>query len=748
MKELVIIGSCMLLPPSPSPTPHHSTKQKHSSLSPTRLSPAKLSCSSVDSTAAPRPPLLTSVRQDLTPRHRNRLKYYADLASKLAEDGKLEDFLMIAETVLVSGTPHWQFVASLSVKLVSAGVSGFLRDGKRQTFIDFFYRVDKLGLRPSALIDGSGRKLLARECRRLADDGKLEDVVGLMEILSGFGFSIKEFVDPFRIVNMCVERCDPDMAIRYACIVPHAHVIFSYAIHEFGKKRDLMSALNVFDASKCNSNGPNMYTWRAMIDACGHCGDYLKSRYIYEELLTQKVTPNIYVFNSIMNVNAKDLSFTLHVYKQMQNLGVSADVTSYNILLKACCLAERVDLAQKIYIEMEHKASTGELKLDVFTYSTIIKAFADAKMWQMALKVKEDMLSSGVTPNMFTWSSLLSACANVGLVGKAIQVFEEMLQAGCEPNSQSCNILLHACVEAYQYDRAFRMFQLWKESGIQKIFQSKESSASTGNLVTEGAGENYNMPSDISDTEHLCIDKVVPFTPTTATYNILMKACGTDYCRAKDLMDEMKLAGLSPNHISWSILIDVRGRSGDVGGALQALKIMREAGPEPDVIAYTTAIKACVKNKNLKVAFSLFEEMKRYGLKPNLVTYNTLLRARRRYGSLHEVQQCLAIYQDMRKAGYSANDYFLKELIEEWCEGVIQDNNQDQSLLRLGSSCNKSGIEKPQSLLLEVVAAHLQKDIADNLVVDLRGLTKVEARIVILAVLRMMKERCTLGQHL
>lgn len=34
------------------------------------------------------------------------------------------------------------------------------------------------------------------------------------------------------------------------------------------------------------------------------------------------------------------------------------------------------------------------------------------------------------------------------------------------------------------------------------------------------------------------------------------------------------------------------------------------------------------------------------------VTYNTLLRARRRYGSLHEVQQCLSIYQDMRKAGY------------------------------------------------------------------------------------------------
>lgn len=40
------------------------------------------------------------------------------------------------------------------------------------------------------------------------------------------------------------------------------------------------------------------------------------------------------------------------------------------------------------------------------------------------------------------------------------------------------------------------------------------------------------------------------------------------------------------------------------------------------------------------------------------VTYNTLIRARSRYGSLHEVQQCLGIYQDMRKAGYVKSFFF------------------------------------------------------------------------------------------
>lgn len=172
---------------------------------------------------------------------------------------------------------------------------------------------------------------------------------------------------------------------------------------------------------------------------------------------------------------------------------------------------------------------------------------------------------------------------------------------------------------------------------------------------------------------------------------------------------------------------------------MQMLKNMHMAGIKADVVAYTTAIKVCVESKNLKLAFSLFSEMKCYRIQPNLVTYNTLLRARSKYSSFFEVQQCLAVYRDMRKAGYKPNDYYLKELIEEWCEEVIQGNSQKLS------PCDKTDLRRPQSMLLEKVAAHLQKSIAESLAIDLQGLSKVEARIVVLAALQMIKENYTLG---
>lgn len=269
-------------------------------------------------------------------------------------------------------------------------------------------------------------------------------------------------------------------------------------------------------------------------------------------------------------------------------------MASYNILLKACCLAGRVDLAQDIYKEVQYLESTGLLKLDVFTYSTIVKVhlntcllmisagvtisktfmqfitsiptsqvLADAKMWQMALKVKEDMQSAGVTPNTITWSSFISACANAGLVEKAVQLFEEMLLAGCEPNSQCCNILLHACVEASQYDRAFRLFESLKRNRVPKTFEddkrNRDSITSTGATRRSRSSNLYGLN----------FAKELPFMPTTATYNILMKACGSDYYHAKSLMDEMHTVGLSPNQITWSILIDICGSSGNVEGALK-----------------------------------------------------------------------------------------------------------------------------------------------------------------------------------
>lgn len=67
-------------------------------------------------------------------------------------------------------------------------------------------------------------------------------------------------------------------------MLPHADILSCTTINEFGKKRDLKSAYIAYTESKANMNGPNMYIYRTIIDVCGLCGDYKKSRNIYQVL--------------------------------------------------------------------------------------------------------------------------------------------------------------------------------------------------------------------------------------------------------------------------------------------------------------------------------------------------------------------------------------------------------------------------------------------------------------------------------
>jgi len=78
------------------------------------------------------------------------------------------------------------------------------------------------------------------------------------------------------------DKNDVITSFRYACLLPHAEILFCNIISEFGKRRDLASALKAYELSKKHVNTPNMYLYRAIIDACGLCRDYMKSRYIYE----------------------------------------------------------------------------------------------------------------------------------------------------------------------------------------------------------------------------------------------------------------------------------------------------------------------------------------------------------------------------------------------------------------------------------------------------------------------------------
>ena len=71
---------------------------------------------------------------------------------------------------------------------------------------------------------------------------------------------------------------------------------------------------------------------------------------------------------------------------------------------------------------------------------------------------------------------------------------------------------------------------------------------------------------------------------------------------------------------------------------------------------------------------------------------------------------------------YQANDYYLKELIVEWCEGVLSSRSDNQDFYNLDLQPKR---KESFNLFLEKVVTVLQKDTDQNQIVDVRGLSKV-----------------------
>ncbi|XP_057863479.2 pentatricopeptide repeat-containing protein At5g02830, chloroplastic isoform X4 [Cryptomeria japonica] len=495
-------------------------------------------------------PVLVDVQSKCKPQ---RVEYYKWLAAKLAEEGRLSEFASLILTMREAGTNITNFVQQLEMEVVRAGFARGIENGELYAVLGTLSSLHRAGCHSPKFLDDNAIRVIANECRKLVEKGNVKECIHLLHILSDCHFPIKDFVEPTFMIQQCVKLKKIRMAFRYVDLLPLPHVWFNFLIRESGKQGDLMSALIAFQRSQREAMSANMYSYRDIIDACGLCGKPERARIIFKELLNQKVTPNVFVYNSIMNVNAGNLNFVLQIYKHMQNSGVTADMTTYNILLKTWSIAGKVDLAEHLYKEILNREAAGELKMDVIAYSTMIQTFSK----------------------------------------------------------------------------------------------------------------------------------------------------------------------------------------------------MNETGVRPDSITYTTAIKACVKNKNPEKAFLIFETMKKYRIQPNLVTYNTLLRARRNYGNLAEVQQSLAIYEEMRIAGYAPDDNLLKGLLEEWAEGAIQHNNyRNLDQLPKEKTICKGREDTRQVVsyagLFQKIATHARPDNINNLIrVD--RLTKTEARIAVLAVLRILKERHGIG---
>jgi len=119
--------------------------------------------------------------------------------------------------------------------------------------------------------------------------------------------------------------------------------------------------------------------------------------------------------------------------------------------------------------------------------------------------------------------------------------------------------------------------------------------------------------------------------------------------RAEGLWAEMVQAGYKPTPFTYTTLLSLYARNGDVQRVEGLVKEMEEAGFELNVFSYTSLIGLYSRVKDKEKAGEVWRKMVGSGYSPDLKSYNALLSL---YCGLGDTWDAEKVVDEMRKAGF------------------------------------------------------------------------------------------------
>ena len=95
--------------------------------------------------------------------------------------------------------------------------------------------------------------------------------------------------------------------------------------------------------------------------------------------------------------------------------------------------------------------------------------------------------------------------------------------------------------------------------------------------------------------------------------------------KAVKTLDEMMLAGISPNEHTYTTIMHGYASVGDIGKAFEYFSKLKNEGLELDVYTYEALLKACCKSGRMQSALAVTKEMSNRGILRNTFVYNILI---------------------------------------------------------------------------------------------------------------------------
>ncbi|XVE73913.1 hypothetical protein DITRI_Ditri11bG0156800 [Diplodiscus trichospermus] len=520
-----------------------------------------------------------------------------------ANSGKLTEAIEVFKETPIKSSISWNSL-----------ISGYCRRGMEIEAFGLFWGMQFEGQRPNQYTMGS----ILRMCSTLGLLQRGKEV---------HGYVIKtQFESNDYVVTGLVDmyaKCNCIWEAEYLFkMMPDKknHVMWTAMIAGYSQNGEAFKAIECHRDMVVEGVESNQFTFPSVLTACAAVQAANFGSQVHSCIVRSGFEANAFVQTALVDMYAKcrDLGSAMIILEKME----VDDVVSWNSMIVGCV---RQGCEEEALLSFQKMHARG-MKLDNFTYPSVLNCFASMKDMKNAMSVHSLIVKTGFQGYKLVNNALVDMYAKQGNLDCALRVFNHM------PNKDvvSWTSLVTGYAHNDRHEEALKLFCDMRMAGIYPdhiVLASVLSSCTELTMAEFGQQVHANLvKSGLQSSKSVDNSLVAMYAKC---------GCIEDASRVFSSMQ-------SQDVITWTALIVGHAQNGKGKDSVRLYEQMIATGTKPDFITFIGLLFACSHAGLLESGRSYFASMESvYGIKPGPEHYACMIDLLGRAGKLVEAEKLL-----------------------------------------------------------------------------------------------------------
>merc|ERR1719253_1870088 len=263
----------------------------------------------------------------------------------------------------------------------------------------------------------------------------------------------------------------------------------------------------------------------------------------------------------------------------------------------------------------------NDLIVDVVSYNTVIKGFAQAGMLPRCFDCLQEMRERNLEPDDVTFGTLFDMAISDNDMGAANEVVDLLVRGDRPVDTVMCTLFIKGLVRAQKLPKAMELYEEMKRRNC----EGARPDIVTYSVLIKAFVDSHDLERALLLVEDL---SAAGHTPDDIILTHLLEGCRYvgNHKLGKKLFEDMLASGVKPSDFTLITMVKLHGRCGAHDEAYQLVAGWEKLhGLKPSVIHYTCLMSGCLRTRSYDQAWQAFKLMTDVNIAPDETTLSTLL---------------------------------------------------------------------------------------------------------------------------